>query len=39
MSKPGYPVWWETTITVYNKFIDEQTQLVHWYRNVVTDCF
>jgi len=39
MSKPGYPVWWETTVTIYNKFIDAQTQLVAWYRNVVTDCF
>ena len=39
MSKAGYPVWWDTTITVYNKFIDAQTQLTHWYRKVVTDCF
>ena len=39
MSKPGFPVWWETTITVYNKFTDTQTGLVHWYRTVITDCF
>lgn len=39
MSKQGFPVWWETTVTIYNKFTDAQTQLVHWYRNVVTDCF
>ena len=39
MSKPGFPVWWDTTITIYNKYTDTQTQLVSWYRNVVTDCF
>lgn len=39
MSKAGYPVWWENTITIYNKYLDAQTSLIHWYRNVVTDCF
>ena len=39
MSKAGYPVWWEDTITIYNKFVDAQTQLVRWYRHVITDCF
>lgn len=39
MSKPGFPIWWEDTITIYNKFVDPQTQLVRWYRQVVTDCF
>ena len=39
MSKTGYPVWWDTTITIYNKYIDAQTQIVRWYRTVVTDCF
>lgn len=39
MSKPGFPVWWDTTVTVYNKYIDEQTQVVFWYKNVVSDCF
>jgi hypothetical protein len=39
MSKPGFPIWWETTVTIYNKFLDPQTQLVTWYRHVVTDCF
>lgn len=39
MSKPGYPIWWETTVTVYNKYKDPQTQLVRWYRTVITDCF
>jgi len=39
MSKPGYPIWWETTVTIYNKVIDAQTDIVRWYKNVVEDCF
>lgn len=39
MSKPGFPVWWDTTITIYNKFVDTQTDVVRWYRTIVTDCF
>lgn len=39
MAKPGFPIWWESTITVYNKFTDDQTQVVTWYKTVVTDCF
>ena len=39
MSKAGFPVWWEHTITIYNKYTDPQTQVVHWYRQVITDCF
>lgn len=39
MSKPGFPVWWDTTITIYNKFTDAQTQVVKWFRTIVTDCF
>lgn len=35
----GYPVWWDTTLTIYNQFKDPQTKVVHWYRNVVTGCF
>ena len=39
MSKVGYPVWWDTTITIYNKYTDPQSNMVSWYRAVVTDCF
>lgn len=35
----NYPVWWDTTLTIYNKFEDAQTQVVTWYRNVVENCF
>lgn len=34
-----YPIWWDTTITIYNKYIDPQTQVITWYRYVVEDCF
>ncbi len=39
MSKAGYPIWWETTVTIYNKYIDKQTDVVSWYKTIVTDCF
>lgn len=39
MSKAGYPIWWDTTVTVYNKYTDAQTDLVSWYRTVIPDCF
>lgn len=34
-----YPPWWETTITVYNKHEDKQTQVVTWYRKVLSGAF
>lgn len=34
-----YPPWWETTITVFNKFEDKQTQVITWYKRVLTNCF
>lgn len=34
-----YPIWWEDTITVYNKFEDKQTHIVTWYKTVLTGCF
>ena len=39
MSKVGYPVWWDSTVTIYNKYVDKQTDITTWYRTVVTDCF
>lgn len=35
----NYPIWWDTTLTIYNKFEDAQTQIVTWYRSVVENCF
>lgn len=39
MSKAGYPIWWDTTVTIYNKYTDSQTLIVRWFRSVVTDCY
>jgi len=35
----GYPLWWDTQLTIYNQFKDPQTKIVHWYRTVVDGCF
>lgn len=35
----NYPSWWNTTVTIFNKFIDPQTQLISWYKTVVEGCF
>ena len=38
MSK--YPSWWDSTITIYNKYTDNATQVVKWYRHTVyNQCF
>lgn len=35
----NYPSWWNTTITIYNKYTDPQTQVVKWYRHKVEGAF
>lgn len=35
----NYPSWWDTTITIYNRYEDPQTNLVTWYRHVVSGVF
>ena len=35
----NYPEWWDATLTVFNKYIDPQTQVVTWYRTVIENCF
>lgn len=35
----NYPSWWNTTITIYNKYTDPQTGIVTWYRKVVEGAF
>lgn len=34
-----YPSWWNSTITLYNKWTDPETKAVLWYRHVIDDCF
>ena len=35
----NYPSWWDTTITIYNRYEDPQTNVVTWHRFVVTGAF
>lgn len=35
----NYPVWWDKTLTIYNKFTDPQTRVIKWYRTVIPNCF
>ncbi len=39
MGMNNYPVWWDTTLTIYNRYEDPQTQVIHWHRTVVKNCF
>lgn len=39
MSTNPYPVWWETTITIYNRYEDPLTNVISWYSSVVKNCF
>ena len=34
-----YPKWWNTTITVYNQYVDQTTNVVTWYRHTIEGCF
>lgn len=34
-----YPIWWDSTITIYNKFEDSQTHVVTWSRTTLNNCF
>lgn len=34
-----YPIWWDQSITIYNKYEDPQTNVVTWYRTEVDGCF
>lgn len=35
----NYPIWWDTTLTLFNKYEDPQTQIITWYKTVVEKCF
>ena len=34
-----YPEWWNGTITLYNKYIDDENRRVIWYRHVLSGCY
>ena len=35
----NYPVWWETTLTIYNKYENPLTHVISWFKHTVTGCF
>ena len=35
----NYPIWWDTAVTVYNRFEDAQTHIIKWYRHTISGCF
>ena len=35
----NYPEWWNTTVTVFNKYEDPATRKVTWHRTVLHNCF
>lgn len=35
----NYPIWWDTTVTLYNKYTDPLTHVVSWFRHVLAGCF
>lgn len=35
----NYPSWWNTTVTIYNRYEDPQTNIVGWHRHVVHGAF
>lgn len=35
----NYPEWWNTTITVYNKYENPATRQISWHRTVLPNCF
>lgn len=35
----SYPSWWNTTVTLFNKYEDPTTQLVSWYKTKIDGCF
>lgn len=38
MSDLPFP-WWDKTITIYNKYVDPETQRVTWYKTIIKNCF
>lgn len=33
----NFPDWWDKKITIYNKYVDEATRVVTWYKTILTD--
>ena len=39
MNNNFYPPWWDTTLTIFNKYEDSQTHVVTWYKHTIDNCF
>ncbi|MCH5210436.1 MAG: hypothetical protein J1F01_05665 [Oscillospiraceae bacterium] len=35
----NYPRWWNTTITLYNRYEEKETNLVTWRKTIIDGCF
>lgn len=35
----NYPIWWDTTITIYNRHENPETGVITWYRRTIPNCF
>lgn len=35
----SYPKWWDTTLTVYNRYEDPVTNIILWYKTIIPNCF
>lgn len=35
----NYPIWWEDTITLFNRYENKQTGVVTWFKTIFTGCF
>lgn len=34
-----YPVWWDKTLTIFNKYEDRTTNQIFWFKHVVNNAF
>lgn len=35
----NYPIWWDQSITVFNKFEHPETRVITWYKTTLSGCF
>ena len=35
----NYPKWWNTTITIFNRYENPITHVISWYKTVLDGCF
>lgn len=35
----NFPIWWDTTVTIYSKCVDTATSIITWHKSTVPNCF